>query len=369
MSEILSENDSFLNFCFLTTAFYSYIINSGKNYEKINNNKNEEDINKKFEKINEDNFLDFLENKSYLILSDEEIRLKKLELIKSVFHLEFNENEKEKIFLKLSEKMNISIFANKNKLIKLLSDQIINFIFEIFELYYLIIKNMEKCEKDKFQQMKEENNFLKEKIKSLEEKIEICYEENLNKKNKGLDNQINKLEENKKNEKNNLKDEMKNIQNNVNKIIEDNLLNKEITYTKESNFSLISETENLKQPNSLLINKIGEQNKINFSLYDEIKELKKSIEEQKKTNSLLNNEIEFIKRNINKNMEQYKFMENGNFDLLKYNERMSDLLKENEKLSSLNIQLTKINSQYNDYNEFLKKYCKDLENKLKEKDK
>lgn len=57
---------------------------------------------------------------SFLNNSDEKINQIKIKLIKSVLNIEFNENKKEKILSELYDKVTISIFTNKNKLIKLL---------------------------------------------------------------------------------------------------------------------------------------------------------------------------------------------------------------------------------------------------------
>ena len=214
MNDILSENDSFLNFSYLTSAFYNFILISNDNYKKIKLPENDEKFDQEFEELNFDNYTNYLEYLSYQDKSGDEINKIKIKYIKSVFNLEFNENEKEKILLNLSEKMKVSIFTNKNHLIKLLSQQIINFIFDVYQLIYLIIKYMDKNEKEKILQINIENlieidkiksekdslstqnNLLKEKLQSFKKKIYNQKNEDiLLKKNKELEKEISKLKE------------------------------------------------------------------------------------------------------------------------------------------------------------------------------
>ena len=216
MSKIIAEKDPFLNFSFLTSAFYNFILISNDNFKKIKLLENDVKFDEEFEKLNFENYFNYLEYLSYLNGSGEEIDKIKIKLINSVVKMEFNDKKKEKIVFILSDKMNMSIFANKNKLIKLLSIQIINFLFDIYELINLIIKNMDNNEKKKIQQINIENlieasklksdkdnlsnkNFiLEEKIKSLKKKINSNKEKSedfLQKKNKDLEKEISKLKE------------------------------------------------------------------------------------------------------------------------------------------------------------------------------
>ncbi len=149
MSKIIAEKDPFLNFSFLTSAFYNFILISNDNFKKIKLLENDVKFDEEFEKLNFENYSNYLEYLSYLNGSGEEIDKIKIKLINSVVKIEFNNKKKEKIVFILSDKMNISIFANKNKLIKLLSIHIINFLFDIYELINLIIKNINKKSKIK----------------------------------------------------------------------------------------------------------------------------------------------------------------------------------------------------------------------------
>ena len=188
MSKIIAEKDPFLNFSFLTSAFYNFILISNDNFKKIKLPENDVKFDEEFEKLNFENYSNYLEYLSYLNRIGEEIDKIKIKLINSVVKMEFNNKKKEKIVFILSDKMNISIFANKNKLIKLLSIQIINFLFDIYELINLIIKNMDN--KKKIQQITIENLIEKSKLKSDKD--------NLSNKNIILEEKIKSLKKKKK---------------------------------------------------------------------------------------------------------------------------------------------------------------------------
>ena len=155
MNEIL--NGPILDYCFITSAFYDFVVNSGKNFQKINLEENEESIVKQFEEMNQENYFDYIESQSYINNNDEKINKFKFKSIQSFFNFEVNLDDKEKIFNEISKKINISMFVNKNLLIKLLSQQIINFLFEINELFFLIIKDMGKRNKEKIGKISVEN--------------------------------------------------------------------------------------------------------------------------------------------------------------------------------------------------------------------
>ena len=321
MSEILEEKQSFLNFSFLTAAFYNFVVVSGDNFLKIKYAQNDDKFEQEFDNLNKDNFFNYLDNLSSLHNNDEQIKQTKIKLIKSIFNLDFYENKKEKIFLELKEKMTISIFSNKNKLIKLLSNQIINFIFEIYELIYLIIKNMEKSRKEIIQQMKSDNLIKIDKLKKD------------NGKNEELENEIIKL-----------KEKMKNIENNIKNKIE----------------------EEIKKSNNLLIK--------------EIEHRKKMEEEIKKANNLLIKEIENIKTNQNLAEENYQYMKNLNLDILKgeislnegkfdkYKETINNLKKDNcelkLQLDNCNIEISKKDFEISCLNKLNGLFCKDYQHQI-----
>ena len=192
-----SDDEIFLNFSYLTSVFYNFVVISGKNLKKVNLTQNEQNIIDEFENLNQDNLLNFIDYKSFLQRNDEQAKKYKLEFIKSAFKLDYNENEKTKLFSELSQKMTISMFSEKNKLIKLLSLQSIYFIFEIYQLFYIIIKKMEECQNKKIQNLIVDNLLVEEKIKQENEKLE----KNLVDKNKELKNTIesmkNSIKENK----------------------------------------------------------------------------------------------------------------------------------------------------------------------------
>ena len=123
MSEVLNQKESLLNFSFLSAVFFNYVVKSGNISEKLSlqpkkskYSKKEqpvpdvgqiqkiiEEINfeKEFEKLNDENLMNYFNNLSYLDKSDEKIKNFKLNFIKSVlgFNLDENEKKKKKYFL------------------------------------------------------------------------------------------------------------------------------------------------------------------------------------------------------------------------------------------------------------------------------
>ena len=316
MTEIL--NEPILDYCFITSAFYNFVINSGKNFQKIDLTKSEESIIKQFEEINQENYFDYIENQSYINNNDEQIKKLKLKTIQKFFKYKVNLNEKEKLFNEINKKMNISIFVNKNILIKLLSQQIINFMFEINELFFLIIKSIEKnhneiiekvtvdnlINEDKIKKEKtnneikllKENKNLMKKIESLNNSINNNNEKNLIKKNKDLENQINELKEKINNYEINIKKQKeidinkfkKNLK--IEKIFDDFSINSEksdkykktvtdlIKQNKDLDlkvFDLNSEVLELKKENKNLQVKVSKLSEENKNIFLKISELSK----------------------------------------------------------------------------------------------
>ena len=278
MSKIIAEKDPFLNFSFLTSAFYNFILISNDNFKKIKLPENDVKFDEEFEKLNFENYSNYLEYLSYLNRIGEEIDKIKIKLINSVVKMEFNDKKKEKIVFILSVKMNISIFANKNKLIKLLSIQIINFLFDIYELINLIIKNMDN--KKKIQQITIENLIEKSKLKSDKD--------NLSNKNIILEEKIKSL----KKKINSNKEKSEDILQKKNKDLE-----KEISKLKET--MKIFENKMEKVQNSLIMEKKErdeEIKKANDLLTKQIEDKKKLEEQVEKTNDLLVKHIEDKKK-------------------------------------------------------------------------
>lgn len=404
MNDILSENDSFLNFSYLTSAFYNFVLISNDNYKKIKLPENDEKFDQEFEELNFDNYTNYLEYLSYQDKSGDEINKIKIKYIKSVFNLEFNENEKEKILLNLSEKMKVSIFTNKNHLIKLLSQQIINFIFDVYQLIYLIIKYMDKNEKEKILQINIENlieigkiksekdslstqnNLLKEKLQSFKKKINNNNQKNediLLKKNKELEKEISKL-----------KETMKCFENKIEKI--QNSLDDKGEEIKKTNDLLLKEIEDkknlesqLENTNELLLKEIEDKRKLEsqlentndllakeiegkIKLKEQVQKLEKQVEKLDKSNDYLFNEMQMMKK---KDLcdENYQFMKNLNIDLLKegiaFNDKHLALYKGENNLDSLKSELVKRDLKIKCLEGLKKIYEKDLKVKESQIDK
>ena len=403
MSENLPENESFLNFSYLSSVFYNFVLISNDNFKKINLPEDDDKFDKDFEKLNFENYSNYLEHMSYINNSGKEIEEKKIKFIKSVFNMEFNENEKKIILFELCDKMNISIFANKNKLIKLLCPQIINFIFDIYELINLIIKKMDVeylIETDKIKldknNLSKENSLLKDKIKLLKKKAP-----NFGKKNEELEKEINQLKEHMKlfeKENNNkiekikhkLEDQVKELEDKVKK--SNDLLAKQIEEKIHLEDQVKELEDKVKKSNDLLAKQIEEK----IHLEDQVKELedkvKKSndlltnqveektyLEEQvkqlKKSNDFLFNEIEDMKK---KNLadESYQYMKKLNIQILKegiaFNNKNLDYYRTRNDLDNLKIELVRRDLNINGLERLINVFSEDLLvkgdqiNKLKE---
>ena len=366
MSEILPEKESFLDFSYLSSAFYNFVHISNDNFKKINLPEDDEKFDKEFEKLNFENYSNYLEYMSYLNIREKEIRKFKMKLIKSVFNVEFNEKKKELILFELCGKMNISIFANKNKLIKLLCPQIINFIFDIYELIKLIIKNMDveylieidKITLDK-NNLSKENSLLKDKIK-LKKKVPIADE-----KNEELKKEISQL-----------KEQMKLFEkNNNNKIV--NKLEDQVKKLNDLSAKQIEEKSQLegqvKKLNDLMAKQIEEKaqlegqvkklNDLSVKQIEEKSQLEDQMKKIKKSNDYLFNEIEEMKK---KNLadESYQYMKRLNIQILKegiaFNNKNLDHYKTNNDLNNLKLELVKRDLNINGLERLINVLSEDL---------
>ena len=386
MSKIIAEKDPFLNFSFFTSAFYNFILISNDNFKKIKLPENDVKFDEEFEKLNFENYSNYLEYLSYLNRSGEEIDKIKIKLINSVVKIEFNNKKKEKIVFILSDKMNMSIFANKNKLIKLLSIQIINFLFDIYELINLIIKNMDNNEKKKIQQINIENlietsklksdkdnlsnkNFiLEEKIKSLKKKINSNKEKSedfLQKKNKDLEKEISKLKETMKIFEN----KMEKVQNSL--LMEKKERDEEI---KKANDLLTKQIEDKKKleeqvekTKDLLVKHIEDKKK----LEEQVEKLKKKVQELDKSNDCLFNEMQIIRKKDYTD-ENYQYMKNLNIKLLEelivYNDKKLELYKGENDMDNFKNELKKRDLKIDSLQKLKIIYEKDLQVKEKKID-
>ena len=318
MNEIL--NEPILDYCFITSAFYDFVVNSGKNFQKINLEGNEENIVKQFEEMNQENYFDYIESQSYINNNDEQINKFKFKSIQSFFNFEVNFDDKEKIFNEISKKINISMFVNKNLLIKLLSQQIINFLFEVNELFFLIIKDMGKRNKERIEKLGAENlkniDIRKEKENS---KADLSKEKNyLLKNDESLNNIVN----------NNDKDLIV-----KNKYLEKQLYGNTIEKPKET----IIKKEELKNKNDILIKEKEEEKSKDIENDKSLKILKK-VEVFSSSADKYDNYNPTLSDLINQNKDL-------NLKITNLNSDVSELKKDNESLHSKIFELSEENKK------------------------
>ena len=360
MSDNLRYNDLLLNFTYLTSIFYNFIVISGKNFKKVNLNQIEQNINSEFEKLNQDNFLDYLDYKSFLQRNDEEAKKYKLKFIKTAFNLDYNQIENEKLFSELSQKMTISMFSEKNKLIKLLSLQSIDFVYEIYDYFYLIFKNMEECQKKKIQNLIADSLLEEEKTNQGNSKLE----KRLLNENKELKDKIDSMKDSIKQNKNNVENLDKENQAFKKKIIEIEKKEKikeceiiklkqhikEMEKTKDQEINLLKENikklEKAEAKKNEEIEILKEDIKKVDSNENEINQLKLNMEKIindkiKESNTLLIKELEDKKEKLIQAEDNYSYMKDLNMQIIKdqsfdkekyYEKKICDILEENNKL-------------------------------------
>ena len=73
----LEEDQSILNFSYLTAVFYQFFTISVKNFEKMNLQESKYEINKEFDDLNLNNLMDYLGYMSDLTKNDEVTKQKK----------------------------------------------------------------------------------------------------------------------------------------------------------------------------------------------------------------------------------------------------------------------------------------------------
>ena len=319
----LNKDEALLDFCYLTASFYNYVKSSGINfkniiskYDKIEDDKNKNNaisnIEQDFDLLNNTNSMNYFENLSLLNNFEEDTKNEKIKLIKSVFGNIVEENQTEKIFFILTEKINCSMLSDKYLLVKFLSGQIIDYVFLIYELFYNIIKNKEEIQCKKIQDiisnnlleednLKKINKNLSSEIIDLKNIIErknqnIEYNSNMHKKlieiKKNLENDSNKIKIDMKN----MQKEFNNLQNKYKETIE--FSNLDLKEYKETNIEKINFENEIKNPSDnieLLVDKIKKLQMNYSSTQEEIEKLKKSnIELNKKLDDYF--EEKFIKK-------------------------------------------------------------------------
>ena len=316
--------------------------------------------------------------------------------------------KKELILFELCGKMNISIFANKNKLIKLLCPQIINFTFDIYELIKLIIKNMDVeylIEIDKItlekNNLSKENSLLKDKIK-LKKKVPIADEKNeeLKKEISQLKERMKLFEQNNNNKiVNKLEDQVKKLNDlSAKQIEEKSQLEGQVKKLNDLMAKQIEEKAQLKgqvkKLNDLMAKQIEEKAQLEgkvkklsdlsakqieekAQLESKVKKLSdlsaKQIEEKsqledqmkkiKKSNDYLFNEIEEMKK---KNLadESYQYMKKLNIQILKegiaFNNKNLDHYKTNNDFDNLKLELVKRDLNINGLERLINVLSEDL---------
>ena len=311
--------------------------------EKKNLEKGQNLIKDNFDLLNNENYMSYLDNLSFLHDDDNNRKSYKISVVNSFIGNNFSQkekgNENESILLyKLKEKFNMSILPNKFEFVKLISTQTIHFLFDIYELIYNLFNNMEMTKNEKIQKIATENllsesdlNTSKKKLSKeiidLKNKFEIQRqllsknEEEKGKlieKNKNLESEIIKLKTELKNLQNQLTlsknessdkiksliKELKDTKKELSLLKKDlikseekiSLLGTELSQSKERITHLEEELKTSKEKLSLIENKFAESKKESegkFSLLQE--ELNKTRKESKDIFNDMKQEIEKLK--------------------------------------------------------------------------
>ena len=344
----LNKDEALLDFCYLTASFYNYVKSSGINfkniiskYDKIEDDKSKNNaisnIEQDFDLLNNTNSMNYFENLSLLNNFEEDTKNEKIKLIKSVFGNIVEENQTEKIFFILTEKINCSMLSDKYLLVKFLSGQIIDYVFLIYELFYNIIKNNEEIHSKKIQDiisnnlleednLKKINKNLSSEIIDLKNIIEIKnqnieYNSKMHKKlieiKKNLENDSNKIKIDMKN----MQKEFNNLQNKYKETIEfPNLDLKE--YKENINYNYVTEPkENDKKLKETNLGKINFENEIK-NPSDNIEFLVDKIKKLQMNYSSTQEEIGKLKKSnieLNKKLDDYfeeKFIKKLNCQII-----------------------------------------------------
>ncbi len=281
-------------------------------------------IEKDFDLLNNPNSMNYYENISLLNNNDEDTKKEKIKLIKSVFGDIFEENKIEKIIYSLTEKINFSMLSDKYLLVKFLSGQIIDHVFQIYELFYIIIKNNEERNLKKIQDIICDNLLDEDKLiktnKNLSKEI-INLKNIIEIKNQNINNNLKmheklvEISKNLKKDKNKIKLDMQNFKRGLNnlqdKFKESNkLFNHNLKEYKEKNEFNDFELKKLEQKK---YNEHRQSNKEKIPL-DIVSKESNEIE-------ILNNDIKELNVNplfekISKSEEKYEYIKNLNCQLI-----------------------------------------------------
>ena len=332
-----SMEESLLNFCYITGAFYQYVQISGENFDLMKKNnineikigQNNAIIEKEFESKNNNNYMDYFENLSLLNDNEKKSTKIKSELIRKIFGNEFEKCQNLKKFDILKNKINSSMLKDKFLLVKLISNQIINFLFDIYENFFNVVKNMDEAQNKRYQDLVVKN---------------LIDEEKLINSKKALSKEIIELKK--------LIDE-KNKHINKYKIMEEKLL--------EINKNQDKEISKLKDSIKMILKNLNDQK---IESKEEVKLLKKELNESKSSISQLENKLkdsdEKVSQLENKLIDSEKtitFIEKK----LNYSEKNSE-----KKITLLNIELGITNGKQLELVNDIKK-LKDCIIKLNEK--
>ena len=291
-----SMEESLLNFCYITGAFYQYVQISGENFDLMKKNnineikigQNNATIEKEFESKNNNNYMDYFENLSLLNDNEKKSTKIKSELIRKIFGNEFEKCQNLKKFDILKNKINSSMLKDKFLLVKLISNQIINFLFDIYENFFNVVKNMDEAQNKRYQDLVVKN---------------LIDEEKLINSKKALSKEIIELKK--------LIDE-KNKQINKYKIMEEKLL--------EINKNQDKEISKLKDSIKMILKNLNDQK---IESKEEVKLLKKELKAQKIESK---EEVKLLKKELNESKCSISHLENK-------------LKDSDEKVSQLEIKL------------------------------
>ena len=144
--------------------------------EKKNLEKGQNLIKDNFDLLNNENYMSYLDNLSFLHDDDNNRKSYKISVVNSFIGNNFSQkekgNENESILLyKLKEKFNMSILPNKFEFVKLISTQTIHFFFDIYELIYKLFKNMEESCNEKIQKIVTENLISESEVNTSKKKL------------------------------------------------------------------------------------------------------------------------------------------------------------------------------------------------------
>jgi len=332
-----SMEESLLNFCYITGAFYQYVQISGENFDLIKKNnineikigQNNAIIEKEFESKNNNNYMDYFENLSLLNDNGKKTTKIKSELIRKIFGNEFEKCQNLKKFDILKNKINSSMLKDKFLLVKLISNQIINFLFDIYENFFNVVKNMDEAQNKRYQDLVAKNLIDEEKLINSKKALS---KEIIDEKNK----QINKY-----------------------KIMEEKLL--EIDKNQDKEIS------KLKDSIKMILKNLNDQ-KIEFK--EEVKLLKKELKAQKIESK---EEVKLLKKELNESKSSISQLENKLKDSDEKVSQLENKLKDSdEKVSQLENKLKDSDEKVSQLENKLKdsdEKVSQLENKLKDSEK